>query len=240
VSDTHFDGGARNAERAARVMDYLNRLRQPVHALLVTGDIADHGLTEEYEQALTVLSSRYPTLRCPGNHDVRGPYREVLLGESSSDAPINQVHQIGGAVFAMCDSSIPGKPEGHLADETLDWLDGVLTDAPADAPAFVCFHHPPTLLHVPFIDGIRQFGAERLAQVVERHPQVVALLCGHAHTAAATTFAGRPLIVAPGVVSTLTLPWEQGGPVDLEQPPGVAFHVLDDDLRLTTHYRVIV
>jgi hypothetical protein len=66
----------------------------------------------------------------------------------------------------------------------------------------------------------------------------VALLCGHAHTAAATTFAGLPLLVAPGVVSTSVLPFESDAIVDLEQPPMLAFHVLHDDRRLTTHYRV--
>ena len=55
------------------------------------------------------------------------------------------------------------------------------------------------------------------------------MLTGHFHTAAASTFAGRPLLIAPGVVSTLRLPWEGEGPlVDLRQPPGVAFHVYDD------------
>lgn len=87
---------------------------------------------------------------------------------------------------------------------------------------------------------IRQHGERRLAAVVERHPRVVALLCGHAHTAAATTFAGRPLLVTPGIVSTLRPPWERDGDgLGHHQPPGVAFHVLDDR-RLTTHYRAIV
>lgn len=50
ISDLHLDGGERNAERAARVMSYLNGFAQPVDALLVTGDIADHGLAAEYEE----------------------------------------------------------------------------------------------------------------------------------------------------------------------------------------------
>jgi len=70
------------------------------------------------------------------------------------------------------------------------------------------------------------------------HPQVVPVLCGHAHTPAASTFAGRPLLVAPGVVSTLRLPWETANDIDEQMPPALAFHVLDDDGRLTTHYRL--
>jgi hypothetical protein len=68
---------------------------------------------------------------------------------------------------------------------------------------------------------------------------VAAVLTGHAHTAAASTFAGRPLIVGPAVTWTLRMAWEGDAPADREQPPGLAYHVLDDDHRLTTHYRVV-
>jgi 3',5'-cyclic AMP phosphodiesterase CpdA len=239
VSDLHLDGSERNADRAERVMAYVNDLPTPPDAVLVTGDIADHGLPVEYEQARKILSSPHPVLTCPGNHDTRAAYREVLLGEGGSDAPINRVHRMAGAVFALCDSTIPGQDDGLLADETLDWLDSVLTDTPHDAPTFICFHHPPVKLHSPFIDAIRQRGERRLAELIARHPQVIATLCGHAHTPAATVFAGRPLLVAPGVVSTLKLPWERGDVLDYALPPAVAFHILDDDRRLTTHYRVV-
>jgi 3',5'-cyclic-AMP phosphodiesterase len=238
LSDIHLDGSERNAERAERVMAYLNGLPRPIDAVLVTGDIADHGLASEYEEARKILVSPHPLFTCPGNHDIRAPYREGLLGEPAGDEPINRAHRAGGAVFALCDSSIPGRPEGFLADETLEWLDALLSAEP-ESPAFVCFHHPPLVLHAPYVDQIRQHGEERLAELIGRHPQVVGVLCGHAHTGAATTFAGRPLLVAPGVVSTIMLPWESDEIVDYQMPPVVAFHVLDDDRRLTTHYRVV-
>lgn len=238
VSDTHLDGGERAALRAERVLTYLAELAGPIDAVLVTGDIADHGLPAEYEQARKLLPTSLPVLTCPGNHDVRAAYREVLLGEAPGDTPVNRVHRVAGAVFAMCDSSIPGRDDGHLADETLDWLDGTLA-ALAGKPAFVCFHHPPVVLHSPVLDGIRQFGEHRLAEVLAGRPDVVALLCGHAHTGAASTFAGRPLLVAPGVVSTLRLPWEGTDVLDFDLPPAIAFHVLDAGRRLTTHYRVV-
>jgi Icc protein len=242
LSDTHVDAGEYSAERVARVMGYLDEVPGPLDAILVTGDIADHGRPDEYARARTLLKSSRPVLTCPGNHDERSAYRECLLGEpapASDQGPVNSSHRVGGALFAMCDTSIPGRVEGSLGDDTVTWLDRELTASGVDTPAFVCFHHPPVLLHSPFLDGIRQYGEERLAAVLERHPQVVAVLCGHAHTAAATTFAGRPLLVAPAVSSTLLLPWEGADRLDYRQPPGVAFHVLDDEWRLTTHYRLL-
>ena len=83
----------------------------------------------------------------------------------------------------MCDSSVPGRGHGYLDDATLAWLDQALAGAPSDKPAFVCFHHPPVPLHGQYVDPIRQFGEQRLAEVVDRHAHVAALLCGHSQHA---------------------------------------------------------
>lgn len=239
ISDLHIDGAEHSVERATRVMNHLNGLPGELDAILVTGDIADHGLIEEYEQAAKILTSPRPVLHCPGNHDVRANYRTVLCKQAASDGPLNQVHRLPGATFLLCDSTIPGEDGGILTDETLDWLDDVLREGPSDVPAFVCFHHPPARMHQPYLDSMLLTDEARLAEVIGRHPQVVAVLCGHAHTAAASMFAGLPLLVAPGVVSTLVMPWEHGDIIDRRQPPGIAYQVLDDERRLTTHYRVV-
>ena len=240
-SDTHLNGRQDRARRAAAAVAYLNGLDVALDAVLVTGDIADHGLPAEYEQARAIWSSsRHPVLTCPGNHDARAAYRQVLLGETGAGdagAPVNRVHRTAAAVFALCDSTIPGRDDGRLADETVRWLDRVLAEQP-DVPAFLCFHHPPVPLH-SHTDDIRQFGAGRLAALLAGHPQVAAILCGHAHIPAVTTFAGRPLLVAPGIASTLALPWERSDAADEQAPVMIALHALDDQRRLTTHYRVV-
>lgn len=239
LSDTHFDGGERALGRARQVMAYLRAL--PLDAILVTGDIADHGAAREYEQARAELTADVPVLVLPGNHDDRSQLRKVMLGQDGA-APINQARTVGGALFALCDSSIPGRNEGLLAPETMGWLRELLTRT--DAPAFICLHHPPVPLQHPLLDPIRLTGADGLAELIEAFPNVVAVLCGHAHSAAAATFAGRPVLVAPGVTSTLRLPWTMteeptwNNTLDLDDPPAVAFHVLDDDRRLVTHYRL--
>jgi 3',5'-cyclic AMP phosphodiesterase CpdA len=241
VSDFHIDGGDARAARAERVMGYLAGLPRPVDAVLVTGDVADHGAVAEYEAARRLLSAPAPVLVCPGNHDRRANFRRVLLGDPGGDGdrPVNQVHQLDGLTVLLCDSTVPGQGGGYLADETIAWLDAALAAAP-DQPAVVAMHHPPVALGIPFIDTIRQEGGHRLQDVLRRHRQVVAVLCGHAHTAASTWFAGRQLLVAPGVASTLLLPAERPADdvLDDRLPPAVAFHLLDDG-RLTTHFRVV-
>ncbi|WP_328302255.1 phosphodiesterase [Streptomyces sp. NBC_00435] len=245
LSDVHLDGGGRAAERTRLVMEYLEGLPYALDAVLVSGDIADHGTAGEYEEARKALFSRHPLVVCPGNHDDRAGFRRGLLGEDRpSGGPVDQVLRGEGFVLAVCDSSVPGEHRGYLEDSTIAWLDGVLTDTPREVPVLVAFHHPPVPLHIPYVDGIRQFGEERLAELAGRHPHLTAFLCGHAHTGAATTFAGRPLLVAPGVVSTTRLPWEAASGeseyIHADEPPAVAFHVIGEDGRLTTHYRVVM
>ncbi|HEX6501107.1 MAG TPA: metallophosphoesterase [Micromonosporaceae bacterium] len=239
LSDIHLDGGPRALDRTRRVMAYLRGL--PIDAILVTGDIADHGAPEEYRQAREVLAADVPVLVLPGNHDAKQPFRTVLLGADGT-GPVDQVRRVGAVTFALCDSTIPRRNEGLLAPQTLTWLRRVIEDA--DGPVFVCLHHPPVPVHHPVVDGIGLTNDADLAELIRDDRRVAAVLCGHAHTAATATFAGRPVRVAPGVVSTLRLPWTMTQPVtmsnlvDLEDPPSVAFHVLGDDGSLTTHYRV--
>ncbi|MEV5532891.1 metallophosphoesterase [Streptomyces prunicolor] len=240
ISDLHLDGSERATRRATHVMDYLRALPHPVDALLVTGDIADHGEEAEYEEAARILAAPFPVLTCPGNHDARPAYRKALLGQAPDPGPVNRVHHIAGTTILMCDSTIPGRDEGHLDADTLAWIDDTLTALPQDATALIAFHQPPVALHHPLPDSGMLQEPGQLAALIDAHPQVAAVLTGHAHTAAASTFAVRPLIVAPAITWALRMPWEGDQAADRDQPPGLAFHVLSDDRRLTTHYRVVL
>jgi 3',5'-cyclic AMP phosphodiesterase CpdA len=254
VSDIHIGGSDQSAERAMRVRDHLNALPSPVDAVVVTGDIADHGLVEEYEIAREAMRYDAPTVVCPGNHDSRPEFRKVLHHrtgetdahepESDETGPVNRALHLDGLTVLLCDSSIPGRHDGYLDDETIGWLESQL--ALGDGPVFVGMHHPPIALGLPSVDAIRLTAPERLERVVRAHSRVKAVLVGHAHTAASAVFAGLPLVVAPGVVSTLMMPselvlpkdWTEDDALNFDLPPAITLHVFDGD-RLVSHTRVI-
>lgn len=231
ISDIHIGGSEASAHRARSVMRHLATLE--LDAVVVTGDIADHALTEEYETAAEILRCDVPLIVCPGNHDSLPPF-EKLIG------PANQVLRLDEVTIALADSSVPGRPHGYLADETLSWLDEVLAERPG-VPAFVGLHHPPVDLGIPYVDQIKLVEPERLEAVLRRHPNVTAVLAGHAHTAVSARFAELPLLVAPGVISTCLTPAETAAefPVTYDLPPAFALHFFDGE-RLVTHFRPVI
>jgi 3',5'-cyclic AMP phosphodiesterase CpdA len=103
----------------------------------------------------------------------------------------------------------------------------------------VCLHHPPTTIGLELMDPIRLVDGDALATVIGAHPHVVATLVGHAHTMSVTTYAGRPLLVGGGVVSTVTADAEDLATVWYDAPPSLALHLVDPDRRITTHWRAL-
>lgn len=241
LSDTHLNGSERNANRTRRALAYLADLPVSPDVVLVTGDIVDTGAASDYDTMREIVESlrfRCPVLFCPGNHDARDPFHANLL-LTAGDGPINQLCRLPEVTIALCDSLIPGESAGRLSEQTLSWLDGVLA-AESGRPVFVALHHPPVPVGVSRVDDIRLRNADRLSEVLQAHHPTVGILCGHAHTGAAASFAGIPVLVAPGVVSTLRLPWEaEGDSMNLDAPVAIAFHLYQDD-RLTTHFRFVV
>jgi 3',5'-cyclic AMP phosphodiesterase CpdA len=243
ISDTHF-GGPRDAlARAEAVVAHLLALDPRPDVLLVSGDLADHGLPEEYAEARAVLDAwPGPMLIGTGNHDVREAFARGLLDLETVPGPLVQLLEAADVRILMLDSLVPAQDgkridHGELSGDQLAWLDEQL--ASDDKPAFVSLHHPPADLGLGLMAPILLREPEPLELVVMKHPHVVATLVGHAHTACATTFAGRPLLVGGGCASTVTLDNEPYPVVWEAGPPTLAFHLLHDDHRLTTHWRAL-
>jgi 3',5'-cyclic-AMP phosphodiesterase len=246
LSDTHFGNGqGLAAHRTRRVLEALAQMDPRPDVLVHTGDVADHGRPEEYAEAVEVLSAwAGPMVLCPGNHDVREPYAKAFLDDASGPSMVwaNRAHSLPGARFLMLDSlveEVDGVRQDHglLAPETLTWLDAELSRDLR--PTFVCLHHPPVEIGVRLMDPIMLTEPDALAEVLGRHPHVVATLVGHAHTMGVSVFAGRPVLVGGGVVSTVPLDQEDRPSVWYDAPPSFAVHLLHHDGRLTTHWRAL-
>ena len=146
LTDTHFGHELGEAAYRTRlVLDELLRMDPRPDVLVHSGDVADHGYAEEYDEAVQVLSTwEGPLVICPGNHDVRAPYVAAFL--DGAEGPANRAHAVGGARFVMLDSlvdEVDGERQDHgvLLPETLEWLESELAGDPR--PTFVaCTTHP--------------------------------------------------------------------------------------------------
>src|SRR5437899_1242343 len=83
-------------------------------ALAATGDIADAGEPAAYaamRSALVRVTERtgWPVGWAVGNHDLRGPLREHLLGLPPTDEPLDTVQEVRGLRLVTVDTSIPGR-----------------------------------------------------------------------------------------------------------------------------------
>jgi 3',5'-cyclic AMP phosphodiesterase CpdA len=246
VTDTHFghDGG-QAADRTRRVLDEILRMDPRPDVLVHSGDVADHGYAGEYAEAVQVLSAwEGPMVICPGNHDVRAAYVDAFLDGplSGPDGRANRAHTVNGVRFLMLDSlvdEVDGERQdpGYLGPETLAWLDRELG---ADlSPTFVVLHHPPVELGISLMDPIKLTDSADLCRLLEWHPHVRAVLTGHAHTMGTSTFAGRPILVGGGCVSTVPLDQEDRPIVWYDAPATYAIHFLHTDGRVTSHWRAL-
>jgi 3',5'-cyclic-AMP phosphodiesterase len=246
LSDPHMrlgEGAAEARKSLAAGVDAVLALRPLPDAVLVSGDLADTAAEEEYRIVRELLAPLpMPVHVLGGNHDDRDALREwfpvagspgATGAASPAGAEYRYAIELGGVRLVVCDSTVPGRPEGRL---DLEWLEAQL-DTPA---VVVAMHHPPFALGMPALDEIA-LGAEStaaLAGLLERSPQVLRVICGHTHRAAFTTLGGCGVFTCPGVHLTARL--EIGAPdyTMAAEPPAFALHVMLDG-SVTTHVQPI-
>lgn len=221
LSDPHLDGSRERADRLRAVLDLLPPFRRP-DAIVVTGDVADTGAADAYAQFQAVMEGREPWLAVPGNHDSPA----LLAGPPFLD--------VGDLRVLGLDVTVAGENHGELRDEVAEQAVRLAAGA---GRTVLAFHQPPVWIGHSYIDSMRLLNAESLASLVNRIGTVTAILCGHAHTAAVSSFAGVPVLMAPGIVSALRLDPADRPIASLTHAPGMALHSFEDGAVTTTfHY----
>src|SRR3954466_6374470 len=195
LSDTHFtaSGVLHDIPTAPALAAALEALEQlPIDALAHTGDVVDAGEPEAYAAmraatAQVVARTGWPVAWAVGNHDVRRSLREHLLGLAPTEEPLDTVQDVRGLRLVALDTSIPGRVEGGLEDEQLEWLRAVLAEPP-EHRTVLAPHHPPLPVEVTAMARLHLTGQDRLAAVLGG-TDVRAVLGGHLHYATASVLA---------------------------------------------------
>lgn len=222
---------------AEHAIHALLRLVPLPDCVVVSGDLTDCGLDEEYV-LLQELFARLPmpVFAVPGNHDRREPFRRAFAagGYLPTGGHLNFTVDRGPVRIVGLDSLLAGESHGALAPQTLDFLDAALMARP-EAPTLVMLHHPPFETGIGHMDAVRLFeGAAELETIVARHPQVARILCGHVHRSIQTVFGGRLCQIAPSVAHQVALDLRPDAPsCFVLEPPGFLLHTVTEGAIVT-------
>lgn len=232
ISDIHIGGsedGKDPIPRVEAVIVAIRSLPNAPDAVLVSGDLTDHGTAEEYEVVRGLLGRlELPLYVLPGNHDDRGRIRAAFELPGEGEEPIRYSVDVGELRLVLLDSNVPGRDPGAFDAERLDWLEAELSEEP-EQPTLLAVHHTPLTTGVPEWDAINLDPSDReaLGAVVARHPQLRAIVGGHLHRVAASALGGCPVLSAPSAYLQVR-PNFHRDEVTWVDPPGFAIHALRD------------
>ena len=213
LSDPHLHDDDSAAALAAAVRSVLALSPLP-DAVLLSGDLAEHGTAAEYERIRELLAPLpMPVHAIPGNHDDLDALRAHLGGAATAG--------VGDLRLIACDTTQPGRDDGRL---DVEWLAARLAES--DAPTIVAMHHPPIPIGIPALDriGLPEADREALAGLLARAPHVCRVVAGHVHRTVFGVLGGCGVVACPSThrQARLELGAEEFSMVD--EPPAFAVH----------------
>lgn len=186
LTDLHLFADIARAHHGVCTFESFNKVlrtaleQSPADAVLLSGDLCQDESADGYKNLKSVLTGiKAPVVALPGNHDNLDLMREYL---TTDNVQILGDLTIGAWRLIAADCSVPGKVHGHFGELRMRQLDRQLLEQPT-RPTFLAFHQPPVKCGSAWLDQTRLQDADALAQLLHKHQQVKALLCGHIHQA---------------------------------------------------------
>ncbi|MBE0594251.1 MAG: phosphodiesterase [Gemmatimonadales bacterium] len=250
VTDLHIKAQGRLSYRVvdtagclARCVGHILDLPQKPDAALFTGDLTDFGRPEEYDQLSRLIAPLgIPFYLMPGNHDERDGLRRAFPSHGylrQRGDTIDYVIDDWPLRLVALDTVVPMRSGGCLRPHQLEWLDAVLSAAPA-RPTLLALHHPPFSTGIGHMDDIGLEDPAGLEAVVRRHPQVELVTCGHLHRPIQRRFGGTIASTCPSPAHQVTLDLDDRAPSRFTmEPPGFQLHLWRDGLGVVTHTAAI-
>lgn len=186
--------------RLQQVIEAITQLQPRPDAIIVSGDIAEHGSEQEYLAFLTLLEPLNITVHLlAGNHDDSDVMKDVLDGGlCNTVSPVD----IGSWQLLLINSQVAGASHGHVSHSEMQRLDETLSAN--KGPAIVALHHTPVS---PCADPDCQLANhEEFLALLQSHGNVKIVLAGHTHQADKTATHGLQVFTAPSTFAQVSHP----------------------------------
>jgi 3',5'-cyclic-AMP phosphodiesterase len=217
----------------------IARLKPLPDVVLVTGDLTDCGLVEEYEVLREILAPLpMPVYLVPGNHDRRENLRRVF-GHwpylSNLDGFIQYAVEDFPVRLLAVDSVVPGEGWGSVCQARRDWLTERLEEG-RSKPTVVFMHHPPFRTGLSHMDDIHCRDGHLLQPIIAAHPNVERVMCGHHHRPIQLRWAGTIGSVCPSTAHQVMLDLAPHDDATFTmEPAAFQLHAWIPDTGLVTH-----
>lgn len=200
LSDSHLFAeetgkllGMNTRDSLQRVIDKVRAEQPQIDLMLASGDLSQDGSLASYQSFRQLTEALATQARWfPGNHDEVPAMRTACNG---SDL-LEPILDLGNWRITLLDSSIPGAVPGFFDDDQLRLLEQSLSEAP-ERHHLVCFHHHPVSIGCKWMEPIGIRNPDALFAVLERFPQVKAVLWGHIHQEFDRQHDGIRLLASP-------------------------------------------
>lgn len=185
---------------AARAFAAMAAYQAEISAIIITGDLTDCGLADEYAELaarLRILAPK-PVYLIPGNHDRRETMRDAFPALPAEGGFIHYVIDNLPVRLIMLDSVVAGATHGHLCPTRLAWLRATLAAAP-ERETMIALHHPPLRTGIPQFDDIALENHAEFQDIIAANPQITRIICGHHHRMIAGNVAQAICYIAPAI-----------------------------------------
>ena len=233
LTDTHItvphdrDGNCYvKLEALKKCVLQINKLDVLPDVVIHTGDLSQNGHKDEYKLTKSIMDElEAPYLITAGNRDsVTNLIKEFDLRTIADvDQQFLQYSaDIASYRLVSVDTSSQDSNLGCLNFLRLAHLDKVLRQKPY-CPTIVFMHHPPINLsnpETPKHEYKSYWMIKNFAEIVDRHPQIIAVLCGHIHRPFSSHINASPIMVMPPLSRKL-----YRGKIDDSTVPEIAFYL---------------
>lgn len=246
LTDLHIRASGESAYRRVDTDAYLRRsvamltgLAPRPDAVVVTGNLTDFGQDDAYAHLAGLLAPLdMPCYLLPGSHDDRAAMRRALRGHAYlGEGPFVQyAADVGELRLVAVDTCTAGESYGSLCHDRLQWLSDAL-DAAGERPVVLAMHHPPFQSYVNVADRPALLhGVDELEALVESHPNIERIVCGHLHQAVTTLFGGVVAMSAPAPAQSMRLDGEDPRLAQWDvKPPAFLVHTVPGTGRMVSH-----